>query len=338
MRVILKFQVLRSMREQTPPKYNMHSFYSARKIKVFIIFGFNLKPITMKNLLLLFTLTVASYTNAQIDVFSFGTYPIANVFNLNFIEYPSDNALTVPEGKIWYIKQYATSYILINDDNSSGVSGLILPEGTTISFDAASFADNFPNPESYYIHLNIIEYNLEDTNFSNIYMFKSKDYLGIENALTVPEGKIWYVHKYGGKSPKGTSNFIYHTNSINDVLVETQLIFSEGSKLYGSEPSNSYYDPMNIIEYDLDAQSLASTDTNLKLDNKMQLFPNPTNSRLSLNSEKDYNIEVFDLSGRKIMEAQGNNLDMSNLSKATYIVKAFDKASKETYSYKVIRN
>ena len=67
-------------------------------------------------------------------------------------------------------------------------------------------------------------------------------------------------------------------------------------------------------------------------------FPNPTNSRLSLNSEKDYNIEVFDLTGRKIMEAQGNNLDMSNLSKATYIVKAFDKASKETYSYKVIRN
>ena len=70
----------------------------------------------------------------------------------------------------------------------------------------------------------------------------------------------------------------------------------------------------------------------------MQLFPNPTNSRLSLNSEKDYNIEVFDLTGRKIMEAQGNNLDMSNLSKATYIVKAFDKASKETYSYKVIKN
>ena len=70
----------------------------------------------------------------------------------------------------------------------------------------------------------------------------------------------------------------------------------------------------------------------------MQLFPEPTNSRLSLNSEKDYNIEVFDLTGRKIMEAQGSNLDMSNLSKATYIVKTFDKASKETYSYKVIRN
>ena len=112
-------------------------------------------------------------------------------------------------------------------------------------------------------------------------------------------------------------------------------VIPEGTIIYNQNISYNY---INIIEYDLDAQTISLNTNDIKLDDKMQLFPNPTNSRLSLNSDKDYNIEVFDLNGRKIMEVQGNNLDMSNLSKATYIVKAFDKASKETYSYKVIKN
>ena len=128
-------------------------------------------------------------------------------------------------------------------------------------------------------------------------------------------------------------------NQVKVKLDETAVSLSEGAVLSeGTRLWKSDYDGVNIIEYDLDAQTTALNTNDIKLDNKIQLFPNPTNSRLSLNSEKDYNIEVFDLTGRKIMEAQGNNLDMSNLSKATYIVKAFDKASKETYSYKVIKN
>ena len=158
-------------------------------------------------------------------------------------------------------------------------------------------------------------------------------YLGMSNhyseaeAITVPPGKLWYINQ-------GSGNSWINDNEVK-MVIGVGYVCPAGSKLWKYNGSSPVF---NIIEYDLDAQSVASTDTNLKLDNKMQLFPNPTNSRLSLNSEKDYNIEVFDLSGRKIMEAQGNNLDMSNLSKATYIVKAFDKASKETYSYKVIRN
>ena len=64
------------------------------------------------------------------------------------------------------------------------------------------------------------------------------------------------------------------------------------------------------------------------------LFPNPTNSQLSLNSDQNYKIEVFDLSGIKVMEVTGNTLDMSVLSNATYLVKAFDKQTKETNTYK----
>ena len=38
------------------------------------------------------------------------------------------------------------------------------------------------------------------------------------------------------------------------------------------------------------------------------------------------------------MALTGNTIDMSDLSSATYIVKAFDKIDNEEVSYKVVKN
>ena len=138
------------------------------------------------------------------------------------------------------------------------------------------------------------------------------------NTWVVPENKFWYVLN---------SNFYTEGFNKGDILWS-------GREISTNESGNYFL----AIEYDILAYNSSLSISSVDLKSSPVLFPNPTNSKLSLNSEKDYNIEVFDLTGRKIMEAQGNNLDMSNLSKATYIVKTFDKASKETYSYKVIRN
>jgi len=166
-----------------------------------------------------------------------------------------------------------------------------------------------------------------------VLIFNPDDHKVIADALTVPAGKLWYIQQIG---PVGYKAYVAISDDYPPLTASEGGVLPEGTKVYKS--ANSSGVAINIIEYDLDAQTISLNTNDIKLDNKMQLFPNPTNSRLSLNSEKDYNIEVFDLNGRKIMEAQGNNLDMSNLSKATYIVKTFDKASKETYSYKVIKN
>lgn len=152
----------------------------------------------------------------------------------------------------------------------------------------------------------------------------------IESAITVPAGKLWYIQNLGYPDDRIQVRGL----DGNSAILSVGAVLSEGTRIWKNYQTTS----LNVIEYDFEAQTTSLNTNDIKLDNKMQLFPNPTNSRLSLNSEKDYNIEVFDLTGRKIMEAQGNNLDMSNLSKATYIVKTFDKASKETYSYKVIKN
>ena len=81
--------------------------------------------------------------------------------------------------------------------------------------------------------------------------------------------------------------------------------------------------------------SLSST--NVELPNQIRLFPNPTTSEVVLNSDKQYDIEVYDMAGNKIMELTGNTIDMSHLSSATYTVKAFDKIEQEHLSYKVIK-
>ena len=151
------------------------------------------------------------------------------------------------------------------------------------------------------------------------------------DALIVPTGKLWYIQQITSSS-SNSSLRVSAVSGSERLVLGPGAIVSEGTKIYAA------YTDINIIEYDLDAQTISLNTNDTKLDDKIHLFPNPTNSMLSLNSNKDYNIEVFDLNGRKIMEVQGNNLDMSNLSKATYIVKVFDKASKETYSYNVIRN
>ena len=74
------------------------------------------------------------------------------------------------------------------------------------------------------------------------------------------------------------------------------------------------------------------------LNNKISIYPNPTSSLLALNSDKEYDIEVYDMAGNKVMALTGNTIDMSHLSSATYIVKALDKVENEEVSYKVLKN
>ncbi len=71
---------------------------------------------------------------------------------------------------------------------------------------------------------------------------------------------------------------------------------------------------------------------------KILLFPNPTSSLLALNSDKEYDIEVYDMSGNKLMALTGNSINMEHLSTATYIVKATDKSNNEEMTYKVVKN
>ena len=72
--------------------------------------------------------------------------------------------------------------------------------------------------------------------------------------------------------------------------------------------------------------------------NALTIYPNPTTSILILEGDLEYDIEVYDLLGNKVLETQGNSVNMEHLSTATYIVKATDKSNKKELIYKVIKN
>ena len=109
---------------------------------------------------------------------------------------------------------------------------------------------------------------------------------------------------------------------------------ASGYKFYLLRAENAF---LILYVHEYASRDLHLATTEAELDNSVKLFPNPTTSEVALNSEKTYEIEVFDILGNKVMELVGNSINMEHLSNATYIVNALDVETQESLSYKVIK-
>ena len=169
----------------------------------------------------------------------------------------------------------------------------------------------------------------------------ANDHMGTDNHIVVPDGKMWQLasstnpnngqattYCWTFEDPNGTNNGVYSLYG--------PAVLSEGWKIYFNCSDAASNKNLNFIEYNLDNQGLSYNNPNL--DNKIRLFPNPTTSEVALNSDKQYDIEVYDILGNKVMELTGNTIDMEHLSSATYIVNALDTETNERLSYKVIKH
>ena len=128
----------------------------------------------------------------------------------------------------------------------------------------------------------------------------------------------------------------YDDDDSNAHLYKEGFFLKEGTRFWFN--LNRYLAVIN--EYTLDTSSLSynEAETIQNNYNTPVLFPNPTSSLLALNSDKEYDIEVYDMAGNKVMALTGNNINMEHLSTATYIVKATDKSNNEELTYKVVKN
>ena len=208
-------------------------------------------------------------------------------------ENPNDyNFFTVPEGKLWQIKNYEYGNVKnLNDYSNYNRLG-------------------FPNDVWYkQVYSNSEEFDIlfiNDDNFTN--------------------NSIYSVH------PNSHTFDIYRMHS----RFNSNLYLKSGTKF----TFDVNYFRVVIYEYTFDNNSLSynEPETIKNNSNTPVLFPNPTSSLLALNSDKEYDIEVYDMAGNKVMALTGNTIDMSHLSSATYIVKALDKVDNEEVSYKVVKN
>ena len=155
------------------------------------------------------------------------------------------------------------------------------------------------------------------------------------DTYTVPNDRILQAVSF----PNGTSGVGFLSGA-------SWMIEVNGSSLSGGQFGNPIFPGGTTITYlggewasfvlfDPSSQNLAS---NIPNQTRPTLYPNPTSSLLALNSDKEYDIEVYDMAGNKVMALTGNTIDMSHLSSATYIVKALDKVENEEVSYKVVKN
>ena len=188
------------------------------------------------------------------------------------------------------------------------------------------------------LSMNAQDYAHASNPVSEVVIFKGSDANGLENALTVPEGGFITFSSVYDTNGRWVWAFPDGTASDNDDINMNYTALPEGYKFYfdGSGPglANSF-----VIVYAHEYSSSGSTFsyTEAELNNSVKLFPNPTTSEVALNSEKTYEIEVFDILGNKVMELVGNSINMEHLSNATYIVNALDVETQESLSYKVIK-
>ena len=168
--------------------------------------------------------------------------------------------------------------------------------------------------------------------------------------------EIWSRNDYSSQNNNNTIELYIHSNptingdfnSLNDYQSGRKMkmvyflgdFIPSGTKFYYETGFYRGKALLNILEYSLDGNSLSynEPETIKNNSNTPVLFPNPTSSLLALNSDKEYDIEVYDMAGNKVMALTGNTIDMSHLSSATYIVKALDKVENEEVSYKVVKN
>ena len=187
--------------------------------------------------------------------------------------------------------------------------------------------DNFSNNISKVIILGAFELT---GNMWNV----PDDYPGL-----VPEGKIWKVKSINENPYHNLTqpNFYWFMNKFGDYFfgLSANTILPAGAIITTYPANNSYNGYVMVEEYSLNNQNLAHNTPNKTTPT---LYPNPTSSLLALNSDKKYDIEVYDMAGNKVMALSGNNINMAHLSTATYIVKATDKSNNEELTYKVVKN
>ena len=166
------------------------------------------------------------------------------------------------------------------------------------------------------------------------------DYYLNSSSLNVRDScNIFFDYNSGNFYQSGYYNFLmtYFKNEAYFLKSGTRFWIGSHSSDIGHIGGNYF---LVIYEYSLENNSFSynEPETIKNNSNTPVLYPNPTSSLLALNSDKEYDIEVYDMAGNKVMALTGNTIDMSHLSSATYIVKALDKVENEEVSYKVVKN
>ena len=75
--------------------------------------------------------------------------------------------------------------------------------------------------------------------------------------------------------------------------------------------------------------------TSLATLSNVQVYPNPTSGKLTIDAENFEGVEVYDVSGRLILESKLKTIDLEGQSKGLYLLKI--NANGTTQEFKVLK-
>ena len=82
-------------------------------------------------------------------------------------------------------------------------------------------------------------------------------------------------------------------------------------------------------------------DENLSIENSsfegLSLFPNPTDGIITIGSEKNYQLEIYSVEGKIVLNDFGNQIDISGIKNGTYILKLTQENTNNSASFKILK-
>ena len=69
----------------------------------------------------------------------------------------------------------------------------------------------------------------------------------------------------------------------------------------------------------------------------MMLYPNPSDDIIKLNSNENFNIKIYDLSGKVVFEKVGNRFNIQALENSVYLIKLKGIDNGKSFTFKFIK-
>jgi hypothetical protein len=104
--------------------------------------------------------------------------------------------------------------------------------------------------------------------------------------------------------------------------------------------ANIYFDFNFPIITNIESTTISALSTSNFDEDKIKIYPNPTSGILNIQTDNisEFNIEIFDLIGKKVGQfSNQNQLDISNYKSGIYLIKITDLQSNMTITQKVIK-
>ena len=67
------------------------------------------------------------------------------------------------------------------------------------------------------------------------------------------------------------------------------------------------------------------------------IYPNPTANKIFIQYDNDFNVQLYDVVGKKVLSTSDKSINMNSFKSGTYILKLTNEQN-ESHSFKIIKN